>query len=134
MPSGQRDACIAAVCRALFSRLQEPVFLLKNRRFQFQKRGQLFIRSNNETLSIIAMRVTNPDRSPVLRKIPARRYAENAEDLRTTDYSDVTDWGGRLPAWLFRLRKPKMLHDVSTHGSLKLAGVLVGPDHFVIAA
>ena len=35
-----------------------------NRRFQFQKRGQLFIRAHNETLSVVAMRVCNPDRSP----------------------------------------------------------------------
>jgi hypothetical protein len=27
--------------------------------------GQFFIRSHNETLSVIAMRVCNPDRSPV---------------------------------------------------------------------
>jgi hypothetical protein len=36
-----------------------------NRRFQFYKRRQLFIRTHNETLSIVAMRVSNPDRSPV---------------------------------------------------------------------
>jgi hypothetical protein len=35
-----------------------------NRRFKFHERGQLFIRTHNETLSIIAMRVFNPDRSP----------------------------------------------------------------------
>ena len=35
-----------------------------NRRFQFQKRSQLFIRAHNETLSVVAMRVNNPDRSP----------------------------------------------------------------------
>jgi hypothetical protein len=34
-------------------------------RFQFQKSRQLFIRSDNETLSVSAMRVCNPDRSPV---------------------------------------------------------------------
>jgi hypothetical protein len=34
-------------------------------RFEFQKRCQLFIRSRNETLSVAAMRVTNPDCSPV---------------------------------------------------------------------
>jgi|Kansoi300Nextera_1026150.scaffolds.fasta_scaffold37366_2 hypothetical protein len=28
-------------------------------------RGQLFIRSHNETLSVVAMRVCNPGRSPV---------------------------------------------------------------------
>jgi hypothetical protein len=33
--------------------------------FQFQKHNQLFIRVHNETLSVIAMRVNNPDRSPV---------------------------------------------------------------------
>src|SRR5882724_9815712 len=32
-----------------------------NRRFQFHKRRQLFIRTHNETLSAIAMRVSNPD-------------------------------------------------------------------------
>jgi hypothetical protein len=35
-----------------------------NRGFQLQKRGQLFIRPHNETLSVVAMRVNNPDRSP----------------------------------------------------------------------
>jgi len=32
---------------------------------KFQKRGQQFIRLHNETLSVTAMRVNNPDRSPV---------------------------------------------------------------------
>jgi hypothetical protein len=36
-----------------------------NRRFEFDKRSQLFTRAHNETLSIAAMRVSNPDRSPV---------------------------------------------------------------------
>ena len=36
-----------------------------NRRFEFNKRSQLFIRTHNETLSVTAMRVHNPDRSPV---------------------------------------------------------------------
>jgi hypothetical protein len=30
--------------------------------FEFQKRGQLFIRTHNETLSVVAMCVCNPDR------------------------------------------------------------------------
>jgi len=59
------------------------------------KGGQLFTGMHNKALSVVAMCVCNPDRSPVLRKIRARRYAENAEDLRTTDYSDVTDWGAQ---------------------------------------
>jgi hypothetical protein len=36
-----------------------------NRPFQFQKRSPLFIGMHNETLSVAAMRVNNPDRSPV---------------------------------------------------------------------
>ena len=36
-----------------------------NRHFQFQKSRQLFIRMHSETLSVAAVRVCNPDRSPV---------------------------------------------------------------------
>jgi len=36
-----------------------------NRRFQFQKGRQLFIRTHNETFSVAAMCVCNPDCSPV---------------------------------------------------------------------
>jgi hypothetical protein len=36
-----------------------------NHRFKLNKSGQLFIRVHNETLSIVAMRVSNPDCSPV---------------------------------------------------------------------
>jgi hypothetical protein len=32
--------------------------------FKFKKRRQLFIRVHKETLSVVAMRVSNPDRSP----------------------------------------------------------------------
>ena len=32
-----------------------------NRRFEFQKRSQLFIRVHNEALTVAAMRVSNPD-------------------------------------------------------------------------
>jgi len=42
-----------------------PVFLSQNRRVEFEKGGQLFIRTHNETLSVAAMRVNNPDCSPV---------------------------------------------------------------------
>jgi hypothetical protein len=35
-----------------------------NRRFQFHKRSQLFIGTHNEPLSVVAMRVCNPNRSP----------------------------------------------------------------------
>jgi hypothetical protein len=33
------------------------------RQFEFQKRGQYFIRVHNETFPVVAMRVSNPDRS-----------------------------------------------------------------------
>jgi hypothetical protein len=36
-----------------------------NHRFKHKKRRQLFIRMYNETLSVIAVCVCNPDRSPV---------------------------------------------------------------------
>jgi hypothetical protein len=38
-------------------------FCRTNRRFEFQKGSQLFIRAHNETLSVAAMRVSDPDRS-----------------------------------------------------------------------
>jgi hypothetical protein len=36
-----------------------------NRSFQFHKRGQFFIGPHNVTLSIVPMRVSNPDCSPL---------------------------------------------------------------------
>ncbi len=36
-----------------------------NRSFKFQKSSQLFICPHNETLSVVAMRISNPDRLPV---------------------------------------------------------------------
>jgi hypothetical protein len=39
--------------------------LVPDRRFQFEKRSQLFIRVRNETLSVVAMRVGNEDCSPI---------------------------------------------------------------------
>jgi hypothetical protein len=36
-----------------------------NRRFKLEKRGQLFIRSHNGALTIVAVCVGNKDRSPV---------------------------------------------------------------------
>jgi hypothetical protein len=35
-----------------------------NRRFDFQNSRQLFVRVHDEPLSVVAMRVRNPDRSP----------------------------------------------------------------------
>jgi hypothetical protein len=36
-----------------------------DRRFEFERCSQLFISTHNETLSVAAMRVNNPERSPV---------------------------------------------------------------------
>jgi len=36
---------------------------IPGRQFEFEKRSQLFIRTHNEALSVVAMRVNNPDRS-----------------------------------------------------------------------
>jgi hypothetical protein len=41
------------------------IFSGKDRRFQFKKSRQFFIRVHNETLSVVAVRVGNKDRSPV---------------------------------------------------------------------
>lgn len=38
---------------------------LPNRSFKFQKRRQLFIRAGNQTLSVAAMSINNPNRSPL---------------------------------------------------------------------
>jgi len=43
--------------------MRPPVRVKLNRRFKFQKRGQLFIRRHNETLSVAAVCVGNPDRA-----------------------------------------------------------------------
>jgi hypothetical protein len=42
------------------TKLKCPVALIRNRQtnFKFDKRGQLFIRTHNETLSIVAVRVS----------------------------------------------------------------------------
>jgi len=49
--------------------LASPQFLWRsggaNRRFEFHKSGQLFIRTHNEALTVAAMRVSNEDRSTV---------------------------------------------------------------------
>jgi len=50
------------------SRMDQYLFAQQmdtNSPFQFQKRRQLFIGAHNETVSIIAVRVCNPDRPPV---------------------------------------------------------------------
>jgi hypothetical protein len=45
--------------------LSNPFAVSANRRFQFRKRRQQFIRTHNETLSVVAVRFNNPDCSLV---------------------------------------------------------------------
>jgi hypothetical protein len=45
--------------------VRDVIQISSNRRFEFDKRGQLFIRTHNETLAIAAMRVGNEHRLPV---------------------------------------------------------------------
>jgi len=67
------DAEFGGKSRRLSSKLASA-----NTRFEFQKSRQLFIRSHNETLSIVAMRVCNPDRVRPLESI-----AETQPQLQT---------------------------------------------------
>jgi hypothetical protein len=48
-----------------------------NRRFQFRKSSQLFIRTHNEALTVAAMRVSNEDCAPVA------VYAETQPQLQS---------------------------------------------------
>jgi hypothetical protein len=45
--------------------LVKPIRRGSDRRFEFQKRRQYFIGVHNEPLSVAAMRVNNPNRSPL---------------------------------------------------------------------
>jgi hypothetical protein len=49
----------SGVCQVVSS-----TFAVANRRFEFEKHRQLFIRMHNVTLSVATMRVNNPDCSP----------------------------------------------------------------------
>jgi len=55
----------------------------RNGPFQFQKRRQLFIRSHNETLSVVSMRVCNPDRSAPA--ILSDTLAERVHEMNVND-------------------------------------------------
>jgi hypothetical protein len=45
--------------------LSRKLAVSADRRLQFHKRRQLFIRMHNETLPVVAVRISNEDRSPV---------------------------------------------------------------------
>jgi hypothetical protein len=52
-----------------------------NNGFELNKRRQLFIRTHNETLSLIAVRVSNEDRSPAR----IHRCGKNPDAIATTE-------------------------------------------------
>jgi len=66
-----------------------------NRRFQFQKRRQLFIRTHNEPFSVAAMCVSNPDCSPSNPSRLRPAHAESGFDYLVNDDLLSTSLGGR---------------------------------------
>jgi hypothetical protein len=63
-PSEMVCECPAALPALTGHGLSTQFAASANRRFQFHKRGQLFIRTHNEPLSIAVMRVSNEDCAP----------------------------------------------------------------------
>jgi hypothetical protein len=66
-----------------------------NRGFEFDKRGQFFSRTHNETLSVAAMRVRNPNCSPARMAIK-ERSARNSESEVNSNRSVSLGRQGRL--------------------------------------
>jgi len=62
-PSDTSNGHFAVLGGFLFARVVVWI-LATDRPFQFQKRGQFLISMHNEALSVIAVRVSNPDCSP----------------------------------------------------------------------
>src|SRR5207249_7902411 len=60
-----------------------------NRRFQFHKRSQLFIRSHNETLSVAAMCVSNPDYSSFFIHRCVHRQLRSLLNLRNYSQGEI---------------------------------------------
>jgi hypothetical protein len=66
-----------------------------DRRFEFHKSRQLFIRTHNETLSVIAVNVSNPDR------LSARIYRCNAAPTPTGFADGLRSWSHEVFALYF---------------------------------
>jgi hypothetical protein len=87
-----------------------------SRRFKFHERGQL-------SLACITKRFLSPRCASAIQIVrrysvnPARRYAENAEDLRTTDYSDVTDWGAQASSLVVSAGQAKTTQQIRLEGA-----------------
>src|SRR6266550_9084640 len=62
-PPADSDPLSDAESGENYANLSNQFAASANRPFQFQKRSQLFIRKHNETLTVVAMRVSNSERS-----------------------------------------------------------------------
>jgi hypothetical protein len=65
MQTGNDNTAVEEVAGLGITTLSQQFAASVDYRFQFQKRSQLFIRTHNETLSVVATRVSNSDRLPV---------------------------------------------------------------------
>jgi hypothetical protein len=64
-----------------------------NRRFEFHKRSQLFIRSHNETVSVVAVRICNEDRSPVgINRCDAAPTPAGPAEIGSDDFPILHSW------------------------------------------
>ncbi len=83
-----RDSCLLYLGISSFERL--------NHQFELCKRRQLLIRLHNQTLSIIAMRVNNPDCSPVV----IASSSSGPAKARAADRASIVGSTRRIPPWL----------------------------------
>ena len=60
-----QDRLSDAECGKNAAKLSNQFAASANRRFEFKKRSELFICTHDKALPVAAMRVSNPDRSPV---------------------------------------------------------------------
>jgi hypothetical protein len=59
------ETAVAFITAKIVASFRDTACCHRNRRFQFHKRSQLFIRTHNEALTV-AMCANNPDRSAAL--------------------------------------------------------------------
>ena len=77
-PTPDSDLCVGSESGKMLPDLSMQKAAASNRRFKFQKRSQFFIRTHDVTLTVAAMCISDPDRSPVAiiaetqRQIPNR--------------------------------------------------------------
>ena len=72
-----------------------------NRHFQFNKRSQLFIRTHNETLSIVAMHISNEDSCAMTQNFVAPGH--DSDTIRTNIRNDSER---SLATWQWRAKVP----------------------------